>query len=224
MRSTALIAVFVLGCQADPIFDFVAQCHMGDAIVDGAKTYYPFTARVGDFCSAAVISPYHVITAGHCVECKGTCIETENFKVQIGTRKHASRGIKRHSTVDIAVVWLWDSTSTIPLKIAHVEPVADESVGIFGYGLDWTYGSDGIQHGAVAKIHKIESDTILLKDLPNICFGDSGGPMINVRCELIAIHSKSSHACWEWGGSVRTDMYRSWILKAMEELQANGRN
>ena len=152
-------------------------------------------------CSGVVIDADrgYVLTAAHCVNRPPTAVLTLTIN-----RKHATL-IKENRLLDIAVLQ-FDAKGEKAITLAETVPMTGEEVALvgFAYGRKQLY----VQIGRVAL--PTDEDGRFVVDVTTIR-GDSGGPLINARGELVGIVSAIEYSGGYLGSAVALDTVRSFV-------------
>lgn len=167
----------------------------------------------GSFCSAVVLKPDVLLTAGHCVtgssdyrvhwrDKDGTPVlkVPRAIAVHPGFAKDAAQARKR--SIDLALVQLDEALPTTfePISYSSLAPRSGDTLTVAGYGL--TRENDPASSGTfrAAKLSVIEpygpsSILVWLSDPATgakaagagACTGDSGGPIFDEQQKLVAL-------------------------------------
>ena len=161
-------------------------------------------------CSATLVSPTVVVTAGHCVAGLASPRVAVSFDAQLdpaswtlvpGTAHLDPRfGTSKTDTHDLAVVVL-DRAAGLP----HASlPAVDAAIGAtstvaVGYGYhDRAQGEfvfDGLRRMGTIGVKKVGSSTLTLSSRDGgVCFGDSGGPHL-LGDTVVALTSTGTRSC-----------------------------
>lgn len=135
-------------------------------------------------CSATIIGPRVIMTAGHCVADGGVISEVvHNQLVFKATCKQAPLYRDHKEDHDMA---LCKTDKVLAVKYASISakgPALGEVVTLSGYGCikpGGGGGNDGIFRTGQAKVIQLPSatdDWFYTRDTAALCFGDSGGPV-----------------------------------------------
>jgi secreted trypsin-like serine protease len=195
----------------------------------------------GTFCSASLIDPEQLLTAGHCAEAalswweEGLDIAVV-FGPQVGSDELLRLGVRNlelhpaynSSTLeaDLAVVQLTRAVQDVePMVMDGEELDADalsaSSVLVVGYGQTSDSAADaGTRRQAMLPVDRLDEGFIWTEEgRSNLCNGDSGGPTLDPETgAIIAVNSfvvdadGSSSPCSQGSaGLTRLDAWWGWL-------------
>ena len=198
----------------------------------------------GAMCTATLIDPEVLLTAGHCVS---DSYETFSIEVYYGVDVY-NTGYQIATAQDIIKHPQWSGQlgpGSIDLALIHIDKQitefeyytlrsTNEQVGetglIVGYGLTGGYNNDAaIKRKGEANIQGVGSeyyggDAMLEIGNPtNICMGDSGGPFFTFENGKPVVSGVASHitdeSCNSYGGGYETQVfyYREWINSVVNQ-------
>ncbi|MCA9668966.1 MAG: trypsin-like serine protease [Myxococcales bacterium] len=189
-------------------------------------------------CTATLVGARTVVTAAHCVNNTAMYFEVDGQRYDVAV-KHPHPGyISGASTItdDVAVVILAKAPSVMPMSLWSGAPLPGAQVTLVGFGRTSADVADGgTKRIGFRTISKLEPSELVYEGsiggLPNLCFGDSGGPTFaNVFGQDMqtGIHSYVSSQPWQAkcgtrGHDMRVDRYLPWIRsKAGADLFVDG--
>ena len=218
-------------------------------ILDGTvipSAYFPSVAKLkiqnpnGD-CTGTLISPYHVLTAGHCVlDQYGHLTVTTNSRIELGGIDYAIKYIYVHPSYtqnlftldgegvyDVAILELYTSPSVSPTPICRVMPTTGTTMKLAGFGFlgSGQFGESGatpapgyISYGFTPLDYLTPTylSWYFSPGESSTSHGDSGGPafiLINGTDHVEGVtHGGPKYPTW--GGiqyDTRVDVVASWI-------------
>lgn len=208
-------------------------------IVDGEiTTDFPAVGMVGDlsgrYCSGTLISPIHVLTAGHCaVDGEGNAMADTAGTFEVNGRVYQTSRVFLHPDYDgwtlandLAIFQLSEPVIGVtPEMISRLAPVVGQKLTIVGFGGGGTgetghNGDYGIKRVGETVIEQVTATEIQWTFDPgesNTAPGDSGGPgFITVDGQRLLAGVTSygtsySAAFGDQSGDVRVDAYTDWI-------------
>jgi hypothetical protein len=165
------------------------------AATDMARHVVMVVSDRGSFCSASVIAPDLLLTAGHCVRqganyrlltyMAGKPVLSPLGTIAVHPQFDAEAYDKRHFTIDLALVRLNAPLAGYePLPLAAEAGVAGQAYRIAGFGLTApNVGKSGgvlreVTLPGVAPVSKIQLRLQEPGSAAGSCQGDSGGPVL----------------------------------------------
>ena len=230
----SLAALATAGCGDDPEFDLAGRA---SAIVNGVDDNgHPTVGRIAGgaegHCTATLIGPKTVLTAGHCLTKKGPGYivfpVSVSFSGGLSTHDAASAVVhpnygKYYYSADIGIVRLKEVVTGInPTPLSSAVPKIGDKALLVGFGITATgaWGTSGVKRMAGNTISAMSNDNITFTGSNgtsgNLCSGDSGGPTFvkqGGQDVIIGVHSTGSVPCGHSGNDIRVDLYRAWIIK-----------
>jgi len=208
-------------------------------IVDGQETSdFPAVGMVGDlsggYGSGTLISPTHVLTAGHCaIDGTGNAMADSAGTFEVNGRIYQTERIFLHPQYDdwtlendIAIFQLSEPVIGVtPEMISRLVPVVGQDLTIVGFGGGGTgatghtgdYGTKRVGETVIEQVTSTEIQWTFDPGESNTAPGDSGGPgfvTIDGQRLLAGITSygTSSNAGFgDQSGDIRVDAFAEWI-------------
>lgn len=151
-------------------------------------------------CSATIVGPQVLLTAGHCTKAIGGEI---SFQLDGVTHfaKCQQAPLYRNKTEDhdMALCKLDKAVSVKPAKISKVGPSAGDEVTLTGYGCTQPGGGQGndgilrVGNSTVFQLPNGNDNWFYTFDSGAICYGDSGGPSFLLGThEQIGVNSRGN--------------------------------
>lgn len=188
-KLAALVVLALAGCVEDSID--LDPNYTTDEVVGGTVTLdNPHIGSISG-CTATLVAPNVIITAAHCVDFRsGSYSDTFTIRKADGTTHRSriteivsySRGELGPSDITVGRLAA-DVPSSVatPAPLAAADPARGETITIYGYGCtrrgsgtDWQKRRFSFPMGTTSR---------------NLCPGDSGGPVITPRGEVLRINS-----------------------------------
>ncbi|MAI72461.1 MAG: hypothetical protein CMM01_16350 [Rhodopirellula sp.] len=208
-------------------------------IVDGQNTSdFPAVGMVGDlsggYGSGTLISPIHVLTAGHCaVDGTGNAMADTAGTFEVNGRVYQTSRVFLHPNYDdwtlandIAIFQLSEPVVGVsPEMISRLVPVVGQDLTIVGFGGGGTgatghtgdYGTKRVGETVVERVTATEIQWTFDPGESNTAPGDSGGPgFITVDGQRLLAGVTSygtsySAAFGDQSGDIRVDAFAEWI-------------
>jgi hypothetical protein len=197
LGSFALVvcAVGVLSASASAItngeLDGTLHPYAGALVIDGRPA-----------CSAVLVSPTVVVTAGHCVAGAPTVAVGFDGTLDLSSSALVTGTPHVDSTPgsDLAVVVLDRAATVVPARLPAARSLEGvRSVVAVGYGyhdVKPEFAFDGLRRYASLEVKSLDGSTVELKERRDgsVCFGDSGGPQLDGDT-VVAITLAGSKHC-----------------------------
>ena len=191
-RALSLVLLALLSATV-PARAIVGGTPAGD---DMARHVVMIVSDRGSFCSASVIAPDLLLTAGHCVRkgadyrlltyAAGKPVLSPLGRIAIHPQFDASAYDKRHFTIDLALVRLAQPLDGYdPLPLAAEAGTAGAAYRIAGFGLTAPgAGKSGgvLREATLAGVPPVSKIQLRLQEAGGVagsCQGDSGGPVLH---------------------------------------------
>jgi secreted trypsin-like serine protease len=202
----------------------------------------PAGSRYTSACSAALISPTWIITAGHCFHdvnrrrVSGATpypttanVNTVNVTTSPGLRRSVVY-VRQMSVNDIALAKLNAPVTDVrPLALSTARPTADQLLTLAGWGATSSAGAPATRLSTgVVKIWSVGSSTVLVRGYSphrdtSACPYDSGAPYVSTPSgkapRLVSVESTGPncpHALSET--TSRVDTIAAWIRTVVTDL------
>lgn len=195
---SALTASIVFGSQGRIIGGVEVPAGMHPEVIaismDGAQ------------CTASLVGPRVIVTAGHCAETDAIA------KFQVDGERYTARMIRSPlypgKDHDVAVGIIdREVTGVAPFSLAAKAPEVGEKLTLFGFGCSAANGADagkGILRRGDASVETVTGFDLVSHGAA-ACFGDSGGPTLGADSTLAGIQSKGNIIDKTWSTSLTSD-------------------
>jgi len=242
-RSLALSFVAVsfvcVGCGIeDPSVGVDGAAASGDAIVGGSS--YSGLPAIGaliinvqggqELCTATLISPTKVLTAGHCSQdvvaadaffIIGADVNKPDYTLKVASiEAHPSFSMSTLKN-DIGLVTLAEpapaSVTPLPVLASMSASYVGKSLFFVGYGVDngTSQTGAGVKRAVSMAISKVSATQFAYSTKgKNTCNGDSGGPALvksGGKYFVAGVTSYGDQTCVQYGVDTRADMYQSFL-------------
>jgi len=242
MRKHALVlfASMICGCAGSVSMDETGETgseiiggvnDTGDPAVVALFAHQP-NASSGELCTATLISPTVLLTAGHCtLPAPGEIVEAFFNPTLSGTSRFAVKEVHSNPAFsesnlngghDVGVAILAAPSSVTPLPF-NTTPITNANVGqavrIVGYGLNMgpaqTGSGAGTKREATTVLDDISAQLLHIgNNSKATCSGDSGGPaFMNIGGvqKIVGVTSFGNGACSGGGFDTRVDANLAFI-------------
>ncbi|MGI9456409.1 MAG: trypsin-like serine protease [Aeoliella sp.] len=236
MKLSSRLFAFTLACLFVSCSQVIAQSPVA-RIINGQPTGefdsvgIVGSTQAGGFCTGTLISPIHVITAGHCAQ---FVAGDTDATFEVGGQAYSSTRIDIHPGFDpltlendIAIIELSQSVVGVePSQIFRGTPLVGDELTIVGFGAGGTpaagaQGAFGEKRVGVTFIDEV-SDLFVSwvfdsADESNTAPGDSGGPgFIDVAGEMFIASitsggTNSDASLGDLAFNTRVDTFTAWI-------------
>lgn len=240
-----IAALALAGCAApelstaDPEIDSEVDSEIRGGSVDDGDPAVAALSVLGlySFCTATLIAPHTVLTAGHCnldaIEADfGTQSDTPTQSIDIAAVKVHPMYTGEGKPYDLAVMKLAKDPVGIAPVALNDAPIADGDVGRMlrhvGFGVtdDGTGEGGGTKRTVSYPLHRIDAILIYSGDTgKQTCTGDSGGPglmMTDQGSELVVGVVSDGPECQLSmdGWDDRVDLVKDWIVQTVSAWDA----
>lgn len=211
-------------------------------IVNGELTSeYPAVGIVANRCTGTLISPTHVLTAGHCYFKNGEPLPLEKWTFEVGGKVYTAKNWTVHPDYDnsspfqghdLSIMELSEPVIGIdPLPLLRRRPVVGETLTLVGFGQTGTtingsnfdFGNKSVATTRLDNISVIHIGWTLNNHTEgSTSFGDSGGPaFINgLIAGVTSGGSRETHKLGARSVDSRVDIDTEWI----DSTLGNARN
>jgi len=227
-----------LACSIDSSQDVArsSSAITGGALDTGDPSVVAILGATGPVeCTGTLVSPYLVLTAGHCT----TPDIIEGARVVIGSSLAApvatipiARAVPPPQfdlgslTNDVALLVLASAASPTPVPLGASAPVVGGAVEIVGWGVaSADAGIDGKKRQGTTTITAVAETTFAVSAAPSQpCSGDSGGPALSSAggsASVVGVTSHGDVGCVQGATYTRVDAYlASFIQPTMAAFAA----
>ncbi|MBO3130319.1 S1 family peptidase [Dermatophilus congolensis] len=234
-RLTALAVTCVTALAPAALFATPAG-----AITKGEKANHPALVQIHIFdkedgtphrCTGTALTDEWILSAAHCVEGESHTspdvssdvlkVYHSNDKKNPGPAEKVDRFVK-HKNADIVLLHLATPHKSAHMKVSNgPSPRPGQRLDLYGFGKGFQDAEVNWLHKAVVEVkglqdHISAGQVIEVKGITGASnHGDSGGPMVNDKGELVGVNVIGSHGIWadpySDSKAVDTAAYRDWI-------------
>ncbi len=184
-------------------------------------------------CSAGLIAPRLVLTAGHCFV-DGAAPPMVSFRsdakepfalatrFELHPRFEVTGSFGSKYAHDLALLFLDTDSSVQTLSLGWEPPELGATVNTVAYGRTGPDAQDqGVRRSGSSVVTALEEDEFAVAPGPaQPCLFDSGGPVLSESGELIGIVSTGDRDCGSSAHAMRIDAEREWIAQGVAKAQS----
>lgn len=182
-------------------------------------------------CSGVLIRPHVVLTAAHCVSrvagepsvvfVQGDVSEAQTAYPVAMWERHPDYFAPLFDN-DLALLALGTPPPAVPASLASQSPDSwvGASLRVVGYGctdLDTEQGA-GLRRVKTDAVQLL-TDTGKLRHGESTCRGDSGGPLLTMEGQVVAISSSGGNDGQEFALAIPVGAHIDWLMARSEELE-----
>jgi hypothetical protein len=227
-----------LGCSADAAEDVAraGSAITGGALDTGDPSVVAIVGARGLDCTGTLVSPYLVLTAGHCM----TADIVQGGSVVIGSSLAApaasipiARAVPHPQfdlgslTNDVGLLVLASAASPAPVALGTSAPAVGGAMEIVGWGVPSAdAGIDGKKRQGTTSVTSVAETTFAVSAAPSQpCSGDSGGPALSSAGGSVSVVGVTSHGdvgCVQGATYTRVDAYLASFIQPTMAAFAKG--
>lgn len=215
---TAMTSAFTFSCKP-------ADVESEIRVVGGTETSrYPAVVKLGDsmLCTGTFIASNAILTAGHCsweeISYENTS-PNQNIPHPNFSQKKPGRILSNEVSRDLRILIFDVAVSKNTLKVSATQPRAGDTATIVGFGCDnfsarKGYGTKRV--GTIEISEVTERALVLRRSATHGCPGDSGGPLLNTKGQIIGVTSIAATGYTEWV-NLNTGVNRQFIATGLKK-------
>jgi hypothetical protein len=213
-----------LGCSADAPQDVAraSSAITGGTLDTGDPSVVAILGAKGpEECTGTLVSPYLVLTAGHCTVPEviqgasvvvGSSLAAPVATIPIARAVPYPQFDLGSLANDVGLLVLASAASPPPMPLGASAPVVGGAVEIVGWGvISADAGNDGKKRQGTTTITTVAQTTFTVSAVPSQpCSGDSGGPALSSAgssASLVGVTSHGDVACAQGATYTRVDAY-----------------
>jgi secreted trypsin-like serine protease len=172
----------------------------------------------GPYCSGTLVTPYIVVTAGHCASPApdqvlfGADGNGNGTKIDVALAHHHPQFSSSTLANDIGIVALKTAAPAAPVRRGTAPVTVGQAIRIVGFGSTGLGDTTALKHSGNTTIDTVKDTSFDLGPHPSqTCNGDSGGAAFDHDGALIGVTSDGDIQCQTFGRDMRVDAFASFI-------------